>query len=116
MKFRLFWQIHICTQQIHYQMPRIDDIINLTGGCSIFSRIDLVKGYWQMPLTEETKKFTAFQTPWGIYESNRLPFGWNNSGAWFQSMMHDVLREFLGRFCEVYIDDILIFSRSREEH
>ena len=76
----------------------MDDIINSTGGCTVFSRLDLVKGYWQMHLTEETRKFAAFQTPWGIYEFNRLPFGWKNSGAWFQFMMHDVFLGLAGHF------------------
>lgn len=104
------------TDLFPYPMPRIDDIINETGGCSWFSRVDLCKGYWQVPLQEEYKHFTAFVTPFGTYEYNRLPFGWKNSGAWFQKMMDTILQEFTGQFCGVYVDDIIIYSRSRDEH
>lgn len=104
------------TELFPYPMPRIDDVINETGGCSVFSRIDLSKGFWQVPLTEESKKYTAFTTPYGLYEYNRLPFGWKNSPAWFQKMMTEVLQPYLGVFCNVYIDDIVVYSKSDADH
>lgn len=117
--FRLCTDYRLLNQQTDlfpYPMPRIDDIINETGGCRQFSCIDLTKGYWQIPLEEEYKKYTAFITPFDVYEYNRLPFGWKNSGAWFQKIMDDILRPFKGRFCAVYIDDIVIYSRTQEDH
>lgn len=104
------------TELIPYPMPRIDDIIDETGGCRWFSRLDLCKGFWQIPLTEETKKYTAFITPFDLYEYNRLPFGWKNSPAWFQKIMNETLKSYLGIFCNVYIDDIIVYSKTREEH
>lgn len=96
-------------------MPRIDDIINETGGCEWFSRIDLCKGYWQVPLQEEYKKFTAFVTPFDVYKYNRLPFGWKNSGAWFQKMMNNVLSACTEQFCNVYVDDIIVYSKTEDQ-
>lgn len=60
--------------------------------------------------------FTAFITPFNIYEYNRLPFGWKNSGAWFQKMMNSALKEFIGKFSSVYVDDIFVYSRTRDDH
>lgn len=60
--------------------------------------------------------YTAFITPFDLYEYNRLPFGWKNSPAWFQKIMNDVLKPFLGVFCNVYIDDIIVFSKTEAEH
>lgn len=117
--FRLCTDYRLINKQTDlfpYPMPRIDEIIDETGGCQWFSRIDLCKGYWQVPLKEDTKKFTAFVTPFDIYEYNRLPFGWKNSGAWFQKMMNGVLKNFIGIFCNVYVDDIIVYSRTREDH
>lgn len=104
------------TDLFPFPMPRIDDIINETGGCHWFSRIDLCKGYWQIPLQEEYKKYTAFVTPFDIYEYNRLPFGWKNCGAWFQKMMNTVLEPLTGKCCNVYVDDIIVYSRTKDEH
>lgn len=86
------------------------------AGKFFFSRIDICKGYWQVPLQEDYKQYTAFVTPFDVYEYNRLPFGWKNSGAWFQKMMNCILDESLGKFCNVYIDDITIHSRTSKEH
>lgn len=97
-------------------MPRIDNIIEETGGCHVFSRIDLCKGFWQIPLEEEYKQYTAFVTPFDVYEYNRLPFGWKNSPAWFQKMMNGVLKAFLGLFCNVYVDDIIVYSKDDSTH
>ena len=94
----------------------MDYIISETGGCEVFSRIDLSKGFWQIRLREEDKKFTAFVTPFGLYEYNVLPFGWKNSPPWFQKIMTSILDPYLGKFCTVYVDDILIISRNKEDH
>lgn len=117
--FRLctdFRMVNKQTDMFPFPMPHVDDIISDTGGSSTFSTIDLCKGFWQVPLTEDTKQYTAFVTPLNLYEYNRLPFGWKNSSAWFQKMMTTVLEPFIGKFAHVYIDDILIYSRNHEEH
>lgn len=103
--------INARTELASWPLPRIDDIIAETGGCRIFSNIDLLKGFWQQALSEDTKKYSAFVTPVGSFEYNVNPFGWKNSPKVFQRMMDEVL-EGHRRYCRWYIDDILIFSRT----
>ena len=103
------------TELISWPLPNIDEIISETGGCKWFSTIDLLKGFWQQPLTEETKKFSAFVTPFGTYEYNVNPFGWKNSPKYFQKMMDEVLMDHRG-YCRWYIDGVIIFSRDETQH
>ena len=103
------------TDLLSWPLPRIDEIISETGGCKIFSTIDLLKGYWQQPLTEDTKRFSAFVTPFGAYEYNVNPFGWKNAPKHFQKMMDDVMRPHRG-YARAYVDDIIVFSKSEAEH
>ena len=98
-----------------YPFPLIDEIINSLGGCNYFSTVDLKDGFWQIPLTEETKKYTAFVLPFGLYEFNVLPFGWKNSPPKFQRIMDIVLEGLLDSRTFVYIDDIMIGGRTKEE-
>ena len=100
-----------------FPFPIIDDVICNFGGCEFFTKIDLRDGFHQLGLSEETRKFTAFVTPLGLFEYTRLPFGWKNSPPVFQRfMMNVVLRDLLKdrRVC-VYVDDIVIGSKSMEE-
>ena len=103
------------TELISWPLPNIDEIITETGGSKVFSTVDLLKGFWQQPLTESTKKFSAFVTPFGTYEYNVNPFGWKNSPKFFQKMMDEVLNVHRG-YCRWYIDDIIIFSKSEKDH
>lgn len=103
------------TDLISWPLPNIDEIIAETGGCKVFSTVDLLKGFWQQPLTEDTKKFSAFVTPFGTYEYNVNPFGWKNSPKYFQKMMDQVLQQHR-EYCRWYIDDVIIFSKTRREH
>ena len=103
------------TDSISWPLPNIDEIIAETGGCKIFSTVDLLKGFWQQPLTEETKKYSAFVTPFGTYEYNVNPFGWKNGPKFFRKMMDGVLHAHRA-YCRWYIDDIIIFSKTEREH
>ena len=80
----------------------------------VFSRLDLTKGFFQVPLTEESKKVTAFSTPVGLYQYTTLPFGMTNSPAAFNKVMREVMRDIEG--VELFVDDILIHSPSFEQH
>ena len=100
-----------------FPFPVIDDVITNLGGCNFFSKIDLKDGFHQLGLTEETRYYTAFCTPFGLYEWTRLPFGWKNSPPVFQRfMMNEILSDLLhDRRITVYIDDIIIGSKDKEE-
>ena len=107
-------RLNMVTEPDHYPVPNITDITNGLHGASIFSKLDLLKGYYQVPMNEEDIKKTAICTPFGTYTFNYSCFGLRNSGATFQRLMDDILGDL--PFCVVYIDDILIFSSSRKQH
>ena len=98
-------------------LPRIDETLDMLRGATIYSNLDLMSGYWQTKLSEESKELTAFTAgPLGFYEWNRLPFGLCNSGATFQRMIEKALYGILHTDCMAYIDDIVVFARSEAEH
>ena len=84
------------------------------GNARYLSKIDLTRGCWQVPLTEESKRKTAFPTPIGLYELTTMPFGLHWAPATFQRMMGDILRG-KGKFANALLDDITIFSESWKE-
>ena len=104
------------TRKDRYPLPRIDETIDSLHGAKIFSTLDLFSGFYQIELDESSKSKTAFVTPNGQYEFNRLPMGLCNSPATFQRCLNIVLRHLIGKCCLVYIDDIVLFSKSYEDH
>ena len=82
----------------------------------MFSKIDLHSRYWQVPMRDQDIPKTAFKTRCGLFEYLVVPFGVTNALAQFMNLMHDVLQDFLDRFILVFLDDILIYLRSVEEH
>ena len=97
-----------------YPIPRIDDCIDKIGTAKYVSKFDLLKGFWQIPLTERAKEVSAFVTPKGLYQYKVMPFGMRNSPATFQRLINSVIAEIPG--CEGYIDDVVIYSDTWEEH
>ncbi|GBG73322.1 hypothetical protein CBR_g13041 [Chara braunii] len=97
-------------------LPRIDDLLDMVQGCTIFSKIDLKSGYQQIEMAEGDVHKTAFKTRYGTYEYLVMPFGLCNAPGTFQTEMHCILGPYLDRFVVVSLDDILVFSRSVEEH
>ncbi|KAG1945241.1 thy-1 membrane glycoprotein [Pimephales promelas] len=99
-----------------FPMPQIQDILESLYGATIFSTLDLKSGYWQVGMDEDSIKKTAFVTRNNQFEFVRLPFGLKNAAATFQRLMNNVLRDYLGKFCFVYLDDIVIYSGSIQDH
>lgn len=99
-----------------HPLPRITEALDALGGAHYFSTLDLRSGYWQLQVHADSKEKTAFITHNGLYEFNKLPFGICNSPGTFQRVMTHVLRGLEWDICLVYIDDLIIFSRSFDEH
>src|SRR5713101_931663 len=98
-----------------FPFPRIDNIVNKFGGCKYFTKIDLKDVFWQVGITEDTQKYTAFVTPNGLYEYTRLPFGWKNSPPKFQRIMTEILGNLLNERVIVYVDDICCGGFTKDE-
>ncbi|TFY51092.1 hypothetical protein EVJ58_g10744 [Rhodofomes roseus] len=108
--------LNAVTKRNAYPLPRIDDSYQNLAGAKYFTSLDLRSGYWQVRLADDAKPKTAFQTRFGHYQFRVMPFGLVNAPATFQNMMNDILRNFLDRFVMVYLDDIIIYSQTWEQH
>ena len=98
-----------------YPMPRIDDLIDRLGGAKYITTLDLAKGYWQVPVAEKDKPKTTFTTPFGLYQFRVMPFGLSGAPATFQRTM-DRLIQGMEAFTGAYLDDLVIYSQTWEEH
>ncbi|GKA15897.1 putative reverse transcriptase domain-containing protein [Tanacetum coccineum] len=104
------------TVKNHYPLLRIDDLFDQLQGSSVYSKIDLRSGYHQLRVRDKDIPKTAFRTRYGHYEFQVMPFGLTNASVVFMDLMNRVCKPYLDKFVIVFIDDILIYSKSKEEH
>ena len=113
MDFRALNEISV---KDRYPLPLIKETLNNLNGMKYFTKIDIISAFNNVRMKEGHEKFTAFLTRFGLFESLVMPFGLTGAPATFQRFINDALREYLDRFCSAYLDDILIYSKTKEEH
>ncbi|GJZ81057.1 putative reverse transcriptase domain-containing protein [Tanacetum coccineum] len=109
-------ELNKLTVKNRYPLPRIDDLFDQLQGSSVYSKIDLRSGYYQLRVQEEDIPKTAFRTRYGHYEFQMMPFGLTNAPAVFMDLMNRVCKPCWDKFVIVFIDDILIYSKNKKEH
>ena len=102
--------INAKTRPDQYPLPNIEDMYTWLGGKRVYSMLDLLSGYWQVPVAIASQMLTAFITQSRLYAFRVLPFGLRNAPSYFQRILNVILRPLLGWCCLVYIDDIIVFS------
>ena len=107
-------RLNASTEDDRYPLPHIQAFNSHLAGCTIFSKIDLIRGYHQIPMDQTSIAKTALITPFGLWEFLRMPFGLKNAAQSFQRLMDGILRDV--PFAFIYLDDILVARHSPQEH
>ena len=111
-----FCALNDITKKDSYPLPRIAESLDALSGTQYFSSMDLMSGYWQIEMDPESREKTAFVTHAGLFESNVMPFGLCNAPSCFQRLMECVLRSLNWRIALIYLDDVLVYSRTFSNH
>lgn len=110
-----FHKVNSVSQFDAYPMPHIRELLEKLGKATFLTTLDMTKGYWQIPLESESKEYTAFSTPLGLFQFKRMPFGLHGAAATFQRLVDKLLIPH-SSYVTAYIDDVIIYSGSWEEH
>ena len=111
-----FRNLNKCSLKDNYQVPKMDHILQRVVGAKRMSFLDGYSGFNQIVVAEEDREKTAFTTPWGTFMYAKMPFGLMNIGATFQRAMDVAFVGERDRFIVIYLDDITVFSKSKEDH
>ncbi|GKD97178.1 putative reverse transcriptase domain-containing protein [Tanacetum coccineum] len=111
-----YQELNKLTVKNRYPLLRIDDLFDQVQGSSVYSKIDLRSGYHQLRVREKDIPKTAFRTRYGHYEFQVMPFGFTNAPTVFMDLMNRICKPYLDKFVIVFIDDILIYSKNKQEH
>lgn len=109
-----FRKVNSVTKPDCFPLPRMEDCVDQVGSAKFVSKFDLLKGYWQVPLSKRAQEIAAFVTPTGLYSYQVMPFGLRNAPATFQRLMNRVVGDLEG--CSVYLDDVVIYSDEWDVH
>jgi len=109
-----FRKVNNCTVPDPFPLPRIEDLIDRVGKVKYLTKLDMARGYWQVPLDDPSVPISAFVTPFGHFQSRYMPFGLRNAPATFSRLVSKLVLG-LDTFCAAYLDDIIIFSDTWEE-
>lgn len=110
-----FIPLNYITEKDHYPLPQLSDLFSALKDATYFAALDCTEGFLQIKVLEEHRNRTAFITPQGLFQFKRCPFGFTNSPAKFQRTMNEIFGEGLYKRCVIYIDDILVFGKSKEQ-
>ena len=110
-----FRKVNNVTRKDAFPLPRMDDCLDALAGSKLFSTLDLASGYWQIPVAEEDRDKTAFNTRNGLHRFRVMPFGLATAPATFERLMELVLKGLTFDRCLVYLDDVIVFGRTFEE-
>ena len=111
-----FRKLNKITKKDSYPLPLISESLEALGGARFFSSLDMISGYWQVEMNSSSKEKTAFVTHSGLYEFTTMPFGLCNTPGTFQRLMECVLRGLTWQIALIYLDDVLVYSRTFDEH
>ena len=108
--------LNMCMKKDSYPLPWIQEALESMVGLAHSLSMDFKSGFWQIKMTPGSQQYTAFTGNLGFYEFTRMPFGLCNAPATFQHLMQNILGELNLTYCVIYLDDVIVFSRTKEEH
>jgi hypothetical protein len=109
-------KLNVVTVKDAYPLPNIENMLRSLSNARIFTKLDLTHGYWQIKVSKDSRKYTAFASEAGFHQFKVLPMGLTNACATFQRLMDKLLKGLIGEICFVYLDDIISFSEDEENH